>query len=87
MYMHQSSQWCRNKHLNMLSWRDARVMCDDWVYFRTEEKKPYVIMDAMESFHHFFSWSTVSNTNTRQCGWRRLWDPTRTGARRPTSEP
>ena len=58
-------QWCRNKHLNMLAWRDARVMCDDWVYFRPEDTKPDVIMDAMESFHHFFSWSTVPNTTMR----------------------
>ncbi len=43
----------------MLEWRDARVMCDDWVYFHPEEKKHYVIMDAMESFHQSLPWSTV----------------------------
>jgi hypothetical protein len=64
-YLHQSSQWCRNKHLNMLAWRDARVLCDDWVYFRPEETKPYVIMDAMESFHQSLPWSTVPNTTMR----------------------
>ena len=63
--MDQSSQWSLNKHLNILGWRDSRVVCDDWVYFRPLDTDPNTIIDALESFHQSLPWSTVPGTTMR----------------------
>ena len=65
MFSHLSSQWCRNTGRNMLAWRDLRIECADWMYYRPSDECVTPLIDSLESFHASLPWSMVLGTTMR----------------------
>ena len=61
-FAHHASQWYRNRHLNAMTGRAARVIFDDWVFFMGDCAP---IVESRRSFHRSLPWSTVPGTKIR----------------------
>ena len=59
-----SSAWHRNKGKNALGWRDARVVCDDWVFFPSSRPDQAALV-SQQKLHDDLAWYQVQTYDSR----------------------